>query len=93
MELQESEVVTLVLGFASILTLMSVFWKKEIQKLHLFYAGFIFIICAYIFTVVEGIFWSELFNQLEQMSYALSGILFAAGCRSLMLHLESDEVA
>lgn len=92
MELQESEVVTLVLGFASILTLMSIFWKKEMQKLQLFYAGFIFIICAYIFTVVEGIFWSELFNQVKQMSYALAGILFAAACRSLMLHLESDEV-
>ncbi len=32
MEIQESEVVTLVLGFVSILTLMSVFWKKEMQK-------------------------------------------------------------
>ncbi|NJD77012.1 MAG: hypothetical protein FIB08_07945 [Candidatus Methanoperedens sp.] len=63
------------------------------QRLHLFYAGFVFIICAYIFTVVEGIFWGGLFNLLEQVSYALSGVLFAAGCRSLVLHPESDEVA
>ena len=88
---QESEVVTLILAMAFVLC--AVFFSKStaVPRAPLIYTGIFFIICAYAFTVVEGLFWRELFNFLEHLCYALAGIAFAVGCWSLCLETWQKE--
>lgn len=80
MEFRISEIINLALALASILTFIFFIWKKYMPKIELFLTGFLFMVCAYIFTIVEGIFQPDIFNILEHLSYALSGLFFAAGC-------------
>ena len=91
MEFQENEIVMLFMAFTTSIILMFIIWKKDIPDLRLFHVGFLFMVCAYIFTVVEGIFWNEFFNNLEHLSYALAGLIFAGGCFSLMRHSKKSE--
>lgn len=81
---QESEIINLVIVFISIPILLSIRRKILSQELRLIYPGFFLILAAYLFTVIEGVFWKDLFNLLEHASYAFAGLLFASGCRSII---------
>ncbi len=80
---QESELINLVLGFISIVLILSVFWKHTVSTLRYFYIAFFLIISAYIATVVEGLIWPRFFDILEHALFAFSGIAFVIGCRLL----------
>ncbi len=82
MTFQESEIANLILGVVSLLILEFVYRdrKRVKTRLKFIYLGFLLIISGYIFTVIEGVLWHDFFNFLEHLSYALSGISFAAGC-------------
>ena len=90
---QESELINLVLGFISIVLILSVFWKHTLSTLRPFYIAFFLIFFAYIATIVEGLLLPHFFNILEHAFYASSGIAFVTGCRSLaeQLRLEKEE--
>jgi len=88
---QENEVINLILALISILMFAFIFKKMGLPRLRLLYIGFIFILCGYLFTVIEGVIWLEFFNLLEHLCYAISGILFAAGCLSIIRHSTSEQ--
>jgi hypothetical protein len=81
--IRESEVINLILGVASIPFLLFGLRGRRIPGLRMMFAGFFLIVCAYIFTVVEGFYLYRFFNLLENLLLALAGLLFAAGCRAL----------
>jgi len=83
---QESEIINIILALISILMFAFVFKKMGLPRLRLLYIGFIFMLCGYLFTVIEGVIWLEFFNLLEHLCYALSSISFAAGCLSIIRH-------
>jgi hypothetical protein len=78
--IQESEIINLILGIIAVLIILLIFRKLNLPSLRFFYAGFAFLLCAYVFTVVEGFIWCDFFNVLEHLSLALSGITFALAC-------------
>ncbi|MCJ7616190.1 MAG: hypothetical protein MUO43_06595 [Desulfobacterales bacterium] len=88
---QESEIINIILALISILMFAFVFKKMGLPKLPLLYIGFIFMLCGYLFTVIEGVIWYKFFNLLEHLCYAVSGILFAAGCFSIIRHSTSEQ--
>jgi len=88
---QESEVVTLILAMAFVVCAIFLRKSPAVPRAPLIYTGIFFTICAYVFTVVEGLFWWELFNFLEHLCYALAGIAFATGCWSLCLETWQKE--
>lgn len=77
---QESEIINLILSIASLCIFIPFLRKHKLAGLRLFFVGFGLILAAQLFTVVEGVFWTSFFNQLEHLCYGLSGILFARGC-------------
>lgn len=80
MIIKESKIVMLFLILGVMMVLAHIYWKKGLQKMSLIYAGFLFLISGYIFTVIRDIFYYDLFNLSGHISYALSGVIFAAGC-------------
>ena len=81
---QESEIVTLLLGVASLSIFFLLFRGTWLPQRRFIKTGFVCILCSYVFTVIEGILWHSFFNMLEHISYALAGIFFAAGARSII---------
>jgi hypothetical protein len=80
---EENEIINLILGLASFVIVFYETRKKVIPDFKLFLAGFVFIVLARVFTVVEVLFLGHILNILEHLCYALSACLFAAGCISL----------
>jgi len=80
---EESEIINLILGLVSLVIVFYETRKKVIPDFKLFLAGFLFIVLARVFTVVEVLFLGYILNILEHFCYALSACLFAAGCISL----------
>ena len=81
---QESEIVNLGFGFASLIVVFYLSKRFEIPKSKYVYAGFSFILLAYVFTVIEGVVFHDLFDNLEHLCYAVSSILFFIYCWSLV---------
>ncbi len=88
---QESEIINLVVGLIAVLMFWYIFNKRELPKLRFIYVGFFFVLCGYLFTVIEGVFWNQFFNLLEHLCYTLSGISFLVGCRAIVRHLPDQE--
>jgi hypothetical protein len=77
---QESELINLSVSLIAFGIVTLTIRKHEIPGFTLFYTGFCCIFAATLFTVIEGVFWNDLFNTLEHLSYGLGGVSFAAGC-------------
>jgi hypothetical protein len=80
---QEGEIFNLMLGVVSLVIVLYEIRKRAIPGFRMFFSGFIFVCSARFFTVVEGLFWGDIFNILEHFSYAFAGFAFAAGCMVL----------
>ena len=80
---EESEIINLILGLVSLVIVYYETRKRVIPDFQLFLAGFLFVIMARIFTVVEGLFLGNILNILEHFCYVFSAFFFAAGCISL----------
>jgi len=76
---QESEIITLMIGSIGLWLLLRFFKESDIPGLKYLKAGCALMICAYIFTLVEGVLFLTFFNFLEHVCYALSGLMFALG--------------
>ncbi len=87
---QDSEIINLAMGFASILIFIFIFIEIEFPKLRFIYVGFALLFSGYLFTIIESVLWGEFFNLLEHLSYALSGLSFAAGCWSIIQRSEHE---
>ena len=77
---QEGEIFNLILGVVSLVIVFYETRRREIPNFLLFFWGFFFVCSARLFTVIEGLFWGDIFNILEHFSYAFAGFAFAAGC-------------
>jgi len=80
---EESEVINLFMSIVSII----VFWqstKKDIERLRYFYLGFLCMVFAYFFTVIEGFIYKSFFNSLEHLSFALAGLAFAIASHEML---------
>lgn len=80
---EESEIINLILGIVSLVIVIYETNKREIPGFRLFLAGFLCVVLARIFTVVEGVFLRDILNTLEHLSYVLGAFLFVIGCWSL----------
>jgi hypothetical protein len=80
---QESEIVTLVIGLLGLVIFLRFFKDSDIPGLKYIKAGCTMMVCAYIFTIVEGLLFESFFNLLEHAGYAVSGLLFALGFREI----------
>lgn len=91
MEFQESEIVSLAVALAFVLSIA--FLRRAIRppRIPLIYAGIFSLVGGHVCTVAEGILWYELFNALEHVCYAASGILFAVGCWRLARRADRPE--
>jgi hypothetical protein len=88
---QESEIITLVVAVVGAFLSISVFAKRKVVELRYFYIGFFAIVAASFFTVIEGVFWKDLFNLLEHLCYALAGLSFIVGCNILLKQSQSKQ--
>jgi hypothetical protein len=89
-DIQENEVVTLVLGIGVLLFLANQARRfGSFPRLRVFLAGFLALMAAWIFTILEGDAPGEgtpppplfvLFNTLEHIGYALSSVLLSVWC-------------
>lgn len=80
---QESEVINLLIAAFALVIVEVVFRRRRLPELSFFYAGFFFLVGAYVFTVLEGVFWGGFLNGLEHFCYAAAGLSFAVGCYRL----------
>lgn len=80
---QDSEVVNLIMGVVSLFVFLVLSRNNGLPQHPAIYTGFFFILAGYFFTVIEGVFWHDLFNVLEHFSYAVAAVLFAAGAGAL----------
>ncbi|KPJ97897.1 MAG: hypothetical protein AMJ60_10020 [Desulfobacterales bacterium SG8_35] len=87
---EESEIINLILGLVSLVIVFYEIRKRTIPHFHLFFAGFVCVVMARIFTVVEGVFLGGILNILEHLCYAFSALLFAVGCISLSKKRSSE---
>lgn len=75
--IQESEAITLILGLIAAPIALRLFRGGTLRAAAL--AGLGFLLGAYVFTIVEGFALHDVFNALEHLCLAASGIAFAAG--------------
>jgi hypothetical protein len=80
---QESEIVTLIMGIIGICILFTSVKRFRFPGAEYFKGGFTVLFLSYVFTVVEGVLWQDLFNLFEHFGYLFSGCLFAVGCARL----------
>lgn len=88
---EESEIIAMVVAFVGAFLLISVFTKRKVVELRYFYVGFLAIVAASFFTVIEGVIWNDLFNLLEHLCYLTAGLSFTAGCNFLLKHSPSKQ--
>ncbi|MBU2547894.1 MAG: hypothetical protein KKB20_05760, partial [Proteobacteria bacterium] len=80
---QESEIISLILSLTGYYLLWHLLQNYRTKSALALFAGYSAICLANIATVIEGVFFYDLFNHLEHISYALAGIIFAVACRLL----------
>lgn len=81
---QESEIVDLLMVLFLLPVMRASLGSIHLEGRRFFIAGYLAIIAAYVFTIVEG-FWIEgVFNALEHLSYTVAGVLFALGALVLL---------
>ncbi len=80
---QESEIVNLI--FSLLITIFFLIFSRGYRRprFPFLYLGFLFMLFAYVFTVIEGFVFPVAFNLLEHFCYAMSGIFFLIGCMIL----------
>jgi hypothetical protein len=79
--IQQNEMVMLLIGIGVLFFIrLSSRQLKRLPSWNVLLCGFCALICAWISTVLEGFFWSVLFNYLEHLSYAASSALLTVWC-------------
>ena len=91
MTFQESEIVSLIVAVAFVVSLAFLRNVIRLPRIPLIYAAIFSLMGGHLFTVAEDVIWPDLFNILEHVCYALSGVLFAVGCWQLARHSGGEE--
>ncbi len=76
--MQENEVVMLLMAIGVLIFIL--FNRRQIMRIEaagLLVTAFCILLIGYVFTVLEGLFLSALFNFLEHVCYAVSSVLIA----------------
>ena len=83
--IQNNELILLILGLG-VLIFFSVLRNRmqDIPKPGCFYSAFAVLTAGWLLTVLEGLFWTDLLNLLEHVCYALSSILLAVWCWTVL---------
>lgn len=76
---QESEIITLVVALVGAFLLTFIFTRRKVPELGFYYTGFLFVVAASLFTVLEGVAWETFFNLLEHLCYLFSAASFILG--------------
>jgi len=82
---QESEIITLLMGLMGLVVFLRFFKDRDIPGLKYIKAGCAMMVCAYIFTNVEGLVFESFFNLMEHGGYAAAGLMFALGFREISI--------
>ncbi|MEW6067942.1 MAG: hypothetical protein AB1610_06600 [Nitrospirota bacterium] len=77
---EPNEIINFIIGIISLLMFVLIFRRRSLPRLWLIYAGFFFVLSGRLFSLVEHVAYHDFFNMIEHLSYALAGMLFAAGC-------------
>ena len=75
-KIQSNELATLIFGVLTLFIILYLRRRERLPKFGYYLTGFVFLLLANLFTVVEGFFLYELLNFLEHFCYFLSGVLF-----------------
>jgi hypothetical protein len=90
---QESEIITLLMGLMGLVIFLRFFKDSDFPGLKYIKAGCAMMVCAYIFTIVEGLVFESFFNLLEHVGYAAAGLLFALGFREISITQTDSRIA
>lgn len=77
------EVINLVSGVIALFFLPILIRDIKSFDFRMFKTGYYMLLLAYLFTVIEGVLWNEVFNLLEHTCYALFGFFFCRACMNL----------
>lgn len=80
---QESEVVILCLALIACWIALPLLRDPALSGRIALRLGFCLMVAAHIFTVVEGVAWNSVFNVLEHLAMAASGVAFALACLTM----------
>ncbi len=75
-----NEVANFAVGLITLLLIVFVFSRAETDKLKPFFWGFLFMLAASFFTILEEVIAGEFLNFLEHLSFALAAWAFFAAC-------------
>lgn len=82
---QESEIVDLLMAVFLTPIMYVAFAKVHLSGKRWFLLGYLAMMTAYVFTVVEGYVAPDLINLLEHASYAIAGLGFAGGAWNVLV--------
>jgi hypothetical protein len=74
--IKPNEVVDLVIAVLAVPILLRVVRVRPHREALFFSLGYGFMLCALVATILEGLIWPDLLNDVEHLSYAASGIAF-----------------
>lgn len=82
---QGSEIVDLLMAVFLTPLIFAAFRTIRLPGKRWFVFAYAVMMCAYVFTIVEGYYAPDVFNMLEHFSYALSGLGFVGGTWALLV--------
>jgi hypothetical protein len=88
---QESEVVDLVLALGLAPLIVASIRRVRLPGVRAFHWAYLCIMASYVFTLVETVLSPVVFNTLEHLAVALSGVLFAIGTWQLRRSTPAEE--
>ncbi len=81
MILHENEIVMAILGMGTLIFIFLNYHQvKRLPSSLTLLSSFYLLLAAWLLTVLEGIFWGEVFNFLEHLFYAVSSVLLLVWC-------------
>ena len=74
--IQQNEIMIFILGIGALCFIIASNERlKEIVSSKILAAAFFVVLAGWFFTLIEGVFWEEIFNLFEHICYAVAAIL------------------
>lgn len=79
--IQQNELIIFLLGMGVLTFILANRWRiPRFPAWRVLVASFCVLLLGWLLTILEGIFWENLLNFMEHLSYALSSSLIALWC-------------